>query len=341
METIRIEKKVCMCCMEEHEVHTVRVRENNEFKGIQVEYDATYEYCNLAEEYIANEEMISANDIAMKNAYRQAMGLLTTEQIGAIRAKYGISQSDLSMLLGWGGKTITRYESHQVQDIAHNTILVKLDSDPEWFIELLQASKGHISQDSFAKYMATATALFEKAQDEYLRKSIYAQYARYFNDAQSTGGTFLNLDKVVDIVNYIANATEVTGLYLVKLIKLLWYSDALCYKRNGKSMTGLVYKALPMGAVPIAYKSIVDLSGIEYEEVDFGESAGTHFIKTAHTDYTTLTSNDQDVLNSVIKRFGRETKDTIVRCMHAEVAYIETARNDVIQYKYASELTLS
>lgn len=29
------------------------------------------------------------------------------------------------MLLGWGGKTITRYESHQVQDKAHDTILKK------------------------------------------------------------------------------------------------------------------------------------------------------------------------------------------------------------------------
>ena len=341
METIKVERKLCMCCMEEHDVYTVRTREQNVFKGVQVEYDATYEYCSLAEEYISTEEMISANDIAMKNAYRQAMDLLTTDAIGAIRAKYGISQSDLSTLLGWGGKTITRYESHHVQDIAHNTILVKIDSDPEWFIELLKAAKSRISQDSFAKYMTTATTLFEKAQDEYLRKSIYAQYARFSNDPQSTGGTWLNLDKVVDVVNYLANATEVTSLYLVKLIKLLWYSDALCYKRCGKSMTGLVYKALPMGAVPIAYKSIIDLRGIEYEEVDFGENAGNHFVKTARTAYPTLTSADIDVLDSVIRRFGRETKDTIVKCMHEEVAYIETARNDVIQYKYAAELTLS
>ena len=340
METIKIEKKLCMCCMEEHDVHTVRVSEHNEFKGVPVEYGATYEYCELANEYISTEEMISANDIAMKNAYRQAMGLLTTVEIGAIRAKYGISQSDLATLLGWGGKTITRYESHHVQDIAHNTILVKLDSDPEWFIELLKAAKGRISQESFAKYMTTATALFEKAQDEYLRKSILAQYARYSNEPQSTGGTLLNLDKVVDVVNYIANAAEVTGLYLVKLIKLLWYSDALSYKRSGKSMTGLVYKALPMGAVPIAYKSLVDLKGIEYEEVDFGESAGNHFIRTEHISYPTLSQADMDVLDTVIGRFGHESKDTIVRCMHEEVSYTETASYDVIQYKYAADLSL-
>ena len=43
------------------------------------------------------------------------------------------------MLLGWGGKTITRYESHQVQDKAHDTILKKIDQDPEWFLSLLWA----------------------------------------------------------------------------------------------------------------------------------------------------------------------------------------------------------
>ena len=58
METIKIEKKLCMCCMEEHDVHTVRVSEHNEFKGVPVEYGATYEYCELANEYISTEEMI-------------------------------------------------------------------------------------------------------------------------------------------------------------------------------------------------------------------------------------------------------------------------------------------
>lgn len=341
METLKIEKKLCMCCMEEHEVRTVRVREQNVFKGVEVSYDATYEYCEPADEYIATEEMLSANDMAMKNAYRQAMGLLTTEQIGAIRAKYGISQSDLAALLGWGGKTITRYESHQVQDIAHNTILVKLDSDPEWFIELLKSARERISPEAYAKYMTTAAALFENAQDEYLRKSIYAQYARYADDFQSTGGTPLNLDKVVDVVNYFANALEVMGLYLVKLMKLLWYSDALAWKRSGRSMTGLVYRALPMGAVPVAYKSLIDLKGIEYEEVGSGENVGNRFLRTAHTTYPTLTQADVDVLNAVIRRFGQETKDAIVECMHGETAYLKTARGNVIQYKYAAELSLA
>ena len=44
MTRVKTEKKLCPCCMEEHEVQTVVVRENNVFKGVPVEYDAEYFY---------------------------------------------------------------------------------------------------------------------------------------------------------------------------------------------------------------------------------------------------------------------------------------------------------
>lgn len=69
MEIIRVETKLCLCCMEEHTVYIVRVRENTTFKGKGVEYNAIYEYCERTDELIAREDMISANDASMKNAY--------------------------------------------------------------------------------------------------------------------------------------------------------------------------------------------------------------------------------------------------------------------------------
>lgn len=50
----------------------------------------------------------------------------------------------LCTLLGWGGKTVTRYESHQVQDKTHDSILKKIDQDPEWFLSLLEDVKDKI-----------------------------------------------------------------------------------------------------------------------------------------------------------------------------------------------------
>ena len=122
MKIIKKEKRLCTCCMEEHEVKTVLVKDRATFKNLKVDYDASYLYCDAADELYMDGQQMQENDMRLKDAYRRAEGLLTSAEISGIRAKYGISQSDFCTLLGWGGKTITRYESHQVQDKAHDTI---------------------------------------------------------------------------------------------------------------------------------------------------------------------------------------------------------------------------
>ena len=103
-----------------------------------------------------------------------------------------------------GAKTITRYESHQVQDRAHDTILKKLDQDPEWFLSLLANAKQHLAADAYQRYFSAATALYEKDQDLYLRKAIEANYAMFQKNQLLQGNTVLSLDKVVDVIRNIA-----------------------------------------------------------------------------------------------------------------------------------------
>ena len=340
MTIISTEKKLCACCMEEHDVKTIMIRESNIFKGVSVEYDAEYFYCDRADETYADEQRISRNDIAMKNAYREHEGLLTSDQISSIRSRFGISQSDLCTLLGWGAKTITRYESHQVQDIAHDTILKKLESDPEWFLTLLEAAKGSLPPASYAKYREAGTNLFEQDHDLYLKSAIMAKYARFQNNPEYVGNTALSLDVVADMIHYYANSPKVTSLYLVKLIKMLWYADALSYKLRGHAISGMVYRALEMGAVPVAYESIVDLSTIHFEEVEIGEGTGYRFLPTESKNYPHLTPEDKAILDAIIEQFGSVSKTEIVRTMHQEDAYTETAPNDIIQFKYAKTLSL-
>ena len=340
MEIIKKERKLCLSCMEEHDVAYVRLKEKNIFKGQEIEYDVVYEYCEETNEFISSDTMISTNDISLKNAYRQKIGLLTSIEIEKIRQKYGVSQTDLAILLGWGEKTITRYESHQVQDNAHDTILRKIDEDPEWYISLLKKSESKFSPSTYSKYFEAARQLYENTQDEYLRRTIQAQYVKYENISECCGNVKLDLDKVVEVISYFANSIKVKSLYKVKLMKLLWYADALSYKRYGHSMTGLVYRALPMGAVPLQYDLIIDLKGVMYEEVEFVEGSGYHFIPTSSNKYLHLTKDDISVLDKIIDQFGSSSKENIINSMHNEQAYIETALNDVIQYKYAHQLSL-
>lgn len=341
MNVLRAEKRLCHCCMEEHEVQTVTIKESNIFKGEEVEYIAECFYCDKSDELYDDERQISLNDIAMKNAYRAKMGLLTSHQIVAIRRKYGISQSDLCLLLGWGGKTLARYESHQVQDVAHDTILRKLDADPEWFLQLLHAGKGAFPDASYAKYEEAGATLFEKERDLYLKRAIMSQYAHFLRNPYATGGKVLLLDVVSDMIRYYANSSMVMYLFLVKLLKMLWYADALSYKRHGHAISGLVYRALPMGAVPVAYESIISLSTVHYEEIDIGDGTGYKFLPTEEKEYPHLQLEDKMILDSVIRRFGKSSKSEIVRAMHQEDAYMKTSPRDIIPFEYAKTLSIS
>lgn len=340
MRIIKTEHKLCTCCMEKHDIKTVHVREHAVLKNVEVKYTAEYYYCDLADEFYMDESMISQNDTNKKNAFRKANGLLMVDDIKKIRSKYEISQKDLCILLGWGEKTITRYESHQIQDKAHDTILKKIDEDPEWFLYLLNDSKSQFSLDTYKKYYDRCLNLYETSQDMYLRKAIAAQYAPYKDLEMYNGNTQLSLDKVVDVIRYFSNSAYVTNLYKVKLMKLLWYADFLAYKQSGQAITGLVYRALPMGAVPIAHDSIIDLKGIVYDEIEMGEGTAYHFVENEEKEYLSLVLEEIEILGIVISKLGKMTKDEIVSFMHEEQAYKKTEPRNIISYKYALDLQI-
>ena len=336
METIQTEYKRCLSCMEEHTVHLVKVIDSNKFKGEQVEFEAFYEYCSNSKEYSEDEGMMKKNSLAFKDAYRKKVGLLTSDEIRAIREKYDISQKDLSEVLDWGMATITRYENHQIQDRAHDDILRKIDSDPKWFLDLLNRAKERLSDRAFSNYHHRASELYNNKKNQYLIDSIYAIYA--YIDEADIGGVKLDLNKVVETINYLA--LRVAGLHKVKLMKMLWYSDILSYKRYRQSITGLAYNALPMGAVPEGYDQIMLLDGVCYDTVLYGENVGYRFKPVEGFEITHLSDRDIDTIDEIVSKLGMLNTEEIVNRMHEEEAYKKSPANCIIKYSFADMLSL-
>ncbi len=135
MEEIKIGNKLCMICMEEHEVNIIEMTDIEIFKDEEVTFKATYQYCSITDGLLETEEMIRANNLAMKDSYREKMNLLTSNDIIRIREKYGLSQKELSKKLNWEQEVITRYENHQVQDREDDNILRRIESDTKCFLE--------------------------------------------------------------------------------------------------------------------------------------------------------------------------------------------------------------
>lgn len=337
MEKIKTEKRLCLICMEEHDVDIVEIIDNEIYKNEDVTFSATYEYCSNTDEFLENEEMIKKNSLAMKDAYRKKMGLLTSSEIINIREKYEISQKEFSEVLGWGKATITRYENHQVQDRVHDDVLRKIDDDPMWFLDMLKRAKEKITEKAYLRYLERAREEFRKKENQYLISSIYAIYADY-KDEIMTGGIELNLNKVVEMINYIAK--NITSLHKVKLMKMLWYSDILHFKRHGRAISGLAYSALPMGAVPEGYEKIILLDGVKFDIVYYGDNIGYKFKSIPGFEFKELNQSEIESLNEIIDKFGKMNTDEIIEAMHAEEAYKCTESNCIIPFSFAEQLSI-
>ena len=117
-------------------------------------------------------------------------------------------------------------------------------------------------------------------------------------------------------------------------------ADALSYKRRGFAITGLVYQVLPMGAVPVGHNSIIDLKDVPCEEVDMGETYAYHFSLSGKQTFPELSDEEKDILDVVIEKFGKMSKNEIINFMHKEQAYVETLSRDIILFKYAESLQI-
>lgn len=208
-------------------------------------------------------------------------------------------------------------------------------------MELLEAKRDAVSVDAYKKYYHRATDLYVDAHDSYLEQAIHAKYAVFEDDPQTNGNMKLSLNVVADMIRYFANSARVKSLYLVKLCKMLWYADMLSYKRRGHAISGLVYRALPMGAVPVDYGSIIELDSIHYEEKEVEGYSGKLFPPVDRQDYKYLTSDDKEILDVVADCFGNMPKSYIVEAMHQEDAYIETKPKAVIEFRFAETLSLT
>ena len=187
-------KKLCYSCMKEHEIEIVNENEKMTFKGIVVEYKATYEYCSNTETYSENEEMMRQNGIALRDAYRKKMDLLTTKQMKAIRIKYKINQKDFAKILGWGEATLARYESHYIQERANDNLLRKVGTDPEWFLLMLEKAKERINGKSYEKYFENAKGLVEQKKDPYLINSFTLNYYADSSQYKSSNSNYGNYE---------------------------------------------------------------------------------------------------------------------------------------------------
>lgn len=108
------------------------VSESFEYKGKTIVIPNYIKYrCDACGEAIVDNNTMQKSGKVLKEFKRQVDGLLTAEQIKAIRLKLGLTQEELAEIVGGGAKSLARYESGKVcQSRGMDNLLRILDAYP-------------------------------------------------------------------------------------------------------------------------------------------------------------------------------------------------------------------
>jgi hypothetical protein len=248
----------------------------------------------------------------------------------------------MSAILGFGINSYRQYESGEMPSVS-NARLIQMIVDPKKFIELVELCES-LEPKTKEVYVEIAEQIIaDKKQNifkynlkEYLLGEHLADvYSGYRNP---------NFEKFTEMVVFFS---EKLKPFKTKLNKLLFYADFLMYKENCFSISGIRYRAINMGPVPINFQSIfeylsnnndVDIAYISFPQGYTGEG----FLPRIERPFndSVFTECELIILNKVAEAFRDSSTSNIIETSHTEEAWKSNEKEkNVISYQYAFDIT--
>lgn len=330
----------CPHCDGEVPVERVQRRETYEVRGRSIDILADVIVCKECGESIYDGVLDERNLSNVYSKYRNIEGLLGPEDIRDIRSKYGLSQRGLAALLGWSPSTICRYEGGSIPTNAHNEQLKRFQSDVSYVSELHNEHKSELSSLEETRLKETLKALLSKSQRS--ARPLLSWLEKCYSVAPQTlyeGNRAFDIDRLANVVVFFANKYE--RLIKSKLLKLLWYSDFLSYKRTGRSLTGTVYCHNHYGPIPFKHNLVLtyleEVGAIDIRPYE-GRFEGEYVVASAPFEPGLFSEDELSIIQDVSKTFRRDSASSMTKKTHGEDAYIETGAKELIPYTFAETL---
>ena len=172
-------EKLYYCC-ECNAMHNTRIIEKEQtlnVKGRNITLLAPVRICDICGEEILDRELDSITLNRFYDEYRKLENLLLPSEIKAIRQRYNLSQASFAKFLGFGEKTITRYENGAIQDICHDN-LIRLMNSLDSFALLWEERKELLSSRERA-YIENKLETYNKIKI----KSLYTSIPQYYTSS--------------------------------------------------------------------------------------------------------------------------------------------------------------
>ena len=252
-----------------------------EIKGSTYLFFITTAVCEECGEEMEIPGLLDRNAQEIDEQYRAAEGIVTIDDIEKLMKIYKIGKAPLSLALGFGEITITRYLAGQIPSKEYSDRIRRVLASPAYMKMLLQKNKEKIADSAYSKAMTAAEQL---------------------------ENLFSVSDKMLQVIAYIFNQLgEVTPLMLQKL---LYFIQGIYFVLYGRPMFSEGCEAWVHGPVyPEVYRLFRDF---KYNPTDDARFSVLENIQGS------LADDERRVIDLVIHTFGLYGGKALEKITHNE-----------------------
>ncbi len=177
-------KKVyCYECGRHTEYAIKKIKKSINVKGVMVCANVYEAHCVECGEKVFVQELEKQNDIIVYDAYKKSIGLLTSEEIKAIRLKRKWTQTKMARFLNIGEKDITRYENGSVQARNIDDMIRLIDNDESFriIVEVLNKEEYVVSEKKISSFVDELINILQTGIIGSPNNNIYNNQLNIFN----------------------------------------------------------------------------------------------------------------------------------------------------------------
>lgn len=284
---MNVKKTFCEECRKDVSYHVASSPMKESLRGEEYDYVGTKATCAEcgSEVYVAT--LADENLRLLRDAFRQKNGLISVEGIIETLDKYDIGKRPLSLLLGWGEMTVTRYCNGDMPTKQYSDVLQRINEDVSYYSSLLEQNKAKLTQVAYEKSKRAAQKLL---------------------GAHASG-----IPKMDAVIEYIlSKCGEITPLALQKV---LYYAQGFYYAFAGAFLFDEDCEAWVHGPV---FRTIYH----RYAHLGYGPIEGTVDVEASE-----FTDVERAVFDSIIRNFCCFSGKILKQFTHSEAPWLEARGN--------------
>jgi len=327
----------CPNCEKETKQQLVQREEKINIRGEVIPIQLEYYHCEECQaDYEIPHPDYDPLDAAYKE-YRHRKEMVQPEEVIKFRKNLGLTQKELSELLGIGIATLNRYENGALQSESHDQ-MIRFSMVPMNFLKLLERKIEILSPVTRDRVLQKLQGADQDCSG--LLLDAINLYGSYTPDLFS-GYLHFDVNKLFQVIKFFCYKDQIVK---TKLNKLLFYADFKHFKEYGISITGVRYAHAYHGPVPNQFETWLAAileweKEVTSEERTFGDFVGDVY-SSGEPEWAIFSNSELKTLAIVKEQFQSYNARQIREFSHQEKGYQVTKDGELISYQFAHELQI-